>query len=277
MAHSERDVRAAARPQRLRARAPARRERAQEGRADPAAPRDEEHHPRAAGRPARCSASRSNGRTATDQHQAQARASSSPPAATPATSNFRRMFDPRLTEEYQQACLPYVYQGANGELAAMDIGASLWATAIQTSEAGAAITKTRHIGCRWGYSSLVLRARQPDVPAGQGDRPDREGLAGHDLRQPVRQAVLERGRRLLPLLRRRDGLQRRQDRSSTAAARSGRSSTPTARRGRNGTPSRRTSIRTAISTAPTRSRSWPARSRIRTRSSRCRARRCRRR
>ena len=65
------------------------------------------------------------------------------------------MFDPRLTEEYQQACQPYVYQNADGEIAAMDIGASLWATAIQTSESGAAITKTRHIGCRWGYASLV--------------------------------------------------------------------------------------------------------------------------
>jgi succinate dehydrogenase/fumarate reductase flavoprotein subunit len=70
--------------------------------------------------------------------------------------NFRRTFDPRLTEEYQQACLPYVLQGAKGELAAMEIGASLWATANQTSESGAAITKTRHIGCRWGYSSLVF-------------------------------------------------------------------------------------------------------------------------
>jgi succinate dehydrogenase/fumarate reductase flavoprotein subunit len=68
--------------------------------------------------------------------------------------NFRRTFDPRLTEEYQQACMPYVFQGAKGELAAMEIGAALWATANQTSEAGAAITKTRHIGCRWGYSSL---------------------------------------------------------------------------------------------------------------------------
>jgi len=38
------------------------------------------------------------------------------------------MFDPRLTEEYQQAGLPYSFQGADGELAAMDIGASLWAT-----------------------------------------------------------------------------------------------------------------------------------------------------
>jgi succinate dehydrogenase/fumarate reductase flavoprotein subunit len=73
--------------------------------------------------------------------------------------NFRRMFDPRLTEEYQQACEPYVSQDAAGELAAMDIGASLWATAIQTTETGAAITKTRHIGCRWGYSSLVY---EPD-------------------------------------------------------------------------------------------------------------------
>jgi len=71
--------------------------------------------------------------------------------------NFRRTFDPRLTEEYQQACLPYVFQGAKGELAAMEIGASLWATANQTSESGAAITKTRHVGCRWGYSSLVFR------------------------------------------------------------------------------------------------------------------------
>jgi succinate dehydrogenase/fumarate reductase flavoprotein subunit len=72
---------------------------------------------------------------------------------------FRRMFDPRLTEEYQQACMPYVEQDASGELAAMDVGASLWATAIQTSESGASITKTRHIGCRWGYSSLVY---EPD-------------------------------------------------------------------------------------------------------------------
>jgi urocanate reductase len=71
--------------------------------------------------------------------------------------NFRRTFDPRLTEEYQQACMPYVFQGAKGELAAMDIGAALWATANQTNESGSAITKTRHIGCRWGYSSLVYQ------------------------------------------------------------------------------------------------------------------------
>jgi succinate dehydrogenase/fumarate reductase flavoprotein subunit len=75
--------------------------------------------------------------------------------------NFRRMFDPRLTEEYQQAGMPYSYQGADGELAAMDIGASLWATGAQTSEAGPAITKTRHIGTRWGYLSLYYETDSP--------------------------------------------------------------------------------------------------------------------
>jgi succinate dehydrogenase/fumarate reductase flavoprotein subunit len=69
--------------------------------------------------------------------------------------DFGRMFDPRLTEEYQQACMPYVAQDASGEIAAMELGAALWSTGNQTNETGAAITKTRHIGTRWGYSSLV--------------------------------------------------------------------------------------------------------------------------
>ena len=75
--------------------------------------------------------------------------------------NFRRMFDPRLTEEYQQAGMPYSFQGADGELAAMDVGASLWATGTQTSEVGPAITKTRHVGTRWGYLSLYYELDSP--------------------------------------------------------------------------------------------------------------------
>ncbi|MCC6777908.1 MAG: FAD-dependent oxidoreductase [Hyphomicrobiales bacterium] len=75
--------------------------------------------------------------------------------------DFRRMFDPRLTEEYQQACQPWVVQDASGELAAMDLGAALWSTANQTTETAAAITKTRHIGCQWGYSSLVYEPESP--------------------------------------------------------------------------------------------------------------------
>jgi succinate dehydrogenase/fumarate reductase flavoprotein subunit len=75
--------------------------------------------------------------------------------------NFRRTFDPRLTEEYQQACAPYARQSGDAELMSMAIGASLWATAQQTSESGAAITKTAHIGCQWGYGSLVFETDSP--------------------------------------------------------------------------------------------------------------------
>jgi len=75
--------------------------------------------------------------------------------------NFRRTFDPRLTEEYQQACAPYARQSCDAELMSMAIGASLWATAQQTSESGAAITKTVHIGCQWGYGSLVFETDSP--------------------------------------------------------------------------------------------------------------------
>ena len=73
--------------------------------------------------------------------------------------NLRRTFDPRLTEEYQVAGEPWSRQSGDGEIAAMAIGASLWATGNQTSEGGIAISKTRHIGCRWGYNSLIW---QPD-------------------------------------------------------------------------------------------------------------------
>ena len=74
--------------------------------------------------------------------------------------NLRRTFDPRLTEEYQVAGEPWSRQSGDGEIAAMAVGAALWATANQTAEAGIAISKTRHIGCRWGYSSLIW---QPDA------------------------------------------------------------------------------------------------------------------
>ena len=78
------------------------------------------------------------------------------------TSNvtLRRTFDPRLTEEYQVAGEPWSRQSGDGEIAAMAIGASLWGTANQTVEEGIAISKTRHIGCQWGYNSLVW---QPDA------------------------------------------------------------------------------------------------------------------
>jgi urocanate reductase len=81
---------------------------------------------------------------------------------------FRRMFDPRLTEEYQQAGDPWTVQNAEGERAALAIGASIWGTANQTDEYGNAIRKCVLIGCRSGYGSIsgTLRLKfLPESPA----------------------------------------------------------------------------------------------------------------
>ena len=78
-----------------------------------------------------------------------------------ANVNFRRMFDPRFTEEYQTAGEPWTQQLAEGELAAMDIGASLWATSNVANEVGYSITKTIHIGCRYGYRNLKWDPKSP--------------------------------------------------------------------------------------------------------------------
>src|SRR2546430_10572526 len=57
------------------------------------------------------------------------------------TSNveFRRMFDPRLTEEYQVAGEPWSKQTAAGEMQAMAIGAALWSTAHQQNQVARAL------------------------------------------------------------------------------------------------------------------------------------------
>ena len=107
--------------------------------------------------------------------------------------NFRRMFDPRLTEEYQQACEPYVHQGADGELAAMDIGA----VAVGDRQPDHRGRRSHHQDAAYrlplGLFIAGLRAGQSDVPAGARHRSHGARLAEHDLRQSERRAVLERG------------------------------------------------------------------------------------
>jgi len=69
--------------------------------------------------------------------------------------NFRRMFDPRLTEEYcGLAGMPWSDQDASGELAAIAIGASLWGLFNYTGEFGSGITKPGAIGCQYGYVNV---------------------------------------------------------------------------------------------------------------------------
>ena len=75
--------------------------------------------------------------------------------------NFRRIFDIRLTEEYQAAGEPYSYQDASGELAAMAIGASLWGASNQCGEFGQTITKAGKIGCQYGYVNLTWEPTSP--------------------------------------------------------------------------------------------------------------------
>jgi succinate dehydrogenase/fumarate reductase flavoprotein subunit len=69
--------------------------------------------------------------------------------------NFRRMFDPRLTEEYcGLAGMPWSDQDASGEIAGMAIGASLWGLYNQSGEFGSSITKPGTIGNQYGYANL---------------------------------------------------------------------------------------------------------------------------
>ncbi len=76
--------------------------------------------------------------------------------------DFRRMFDPRLTEEYcGLAGMPWSDQDASGELAAMAVGASLWGFFNQTGEFGSNVTKAGSIGCQYNYRHLQWMPGSP--------------------------------------------------------------------------------------------------------------------
>jgi hypothetical protein len=59
---------------------------------------------------------------------------------------------------------------AEGELAAMEIGASLWATSNVANQVGYQVTKTIHIGCRYGCRNLKWNPKSPLF--------DRDGASG---------------------------------------------------------------------------------------------------
>ncbi len=78
--------------------------------------------------------------------------------------NFRRMFDPRLTEEYQVVGEPYSKQTGDGEIAAMQVGAALWGAANQTVE-----TQSRsHI-----FEKPIVIGNQYGYPQGGGSRSEK--------------------------------------------------------------------------------------------------------
>ncbi len=76
--------------------------------------------------------------------------------------NFRRMFDPRLTEEYcGLGGMPWSDQDASGELAAMAVGASLWGLYNQTGEFGIKLEKPGTIGNQYNYGGVRWRPGSP--------------------------------------------------------------------------------------------------------------------
>ena len=76
--------------------------------------------------------------------------------------NFRRMFDVRLTEEYNGvAGEPYSFQDGSGELAGIAIGASLWGAYNQVGEFGDRLTKAGRIGTQYGYRNLEWQPGSP--------------------------------------------------------------------------------------------------------------------
>jgi hypothetical protein len=91
--------------------------------------------------------------------------------------NFRRMFDPRLTEEYcGLARMPWSNQDASGEIAGMAIGASLWGLYNQTGEFALNLNKPGSVGSQYGNaylrwmpgSPVFDRARASGLPVANG-------------------------------------------------------------------------------------------------------------
>jgi succinate dehydrogenase/fumarate reductase flavoprotein subunit len=72
--------------------------------------------------------------------------------------NFRRMFDPRLTDVLQVAGEPYTFQDGSGEIAAVAIGASLWGCANQILENGDNIRTKRALATRYNYMTWELES-----------------------------------------------------------------------------------------------------------------------
>ena len=76
--------------------------------------------------------------------------------------NFRRIFDTRLTEEYNGvAGEPYSFQDASGELAGLAVGASLWGAYNDAGEFGLRLAKAGRIGCQYGYRNLEWEPGSP--------------------------------------------------------------------------------------------------------------------
>ena len=105
--------------------------------------------------------------------------------------NFRRIFDTRLTEEYNGvAGEPYSFQDASGELAAIAIGASLWGAYNNVGEFGLRLSEGRPNRLSVWLQKSGVAARESRIPPRPCARPCRAGLSESSSGQPVGPALL---------------------------------------------------------------------------------------
>ncbi len=100
---------------------------------------------------------------------------------------FRTMFDVRLTAEYQAENSPWSKRNADGEIAAMQIGAALGATACQTTQDDNMLNKGR-MGAKSNGSATTIYPTSPHF-----FRARAVGLPVHDYQDVI--LVKENGRR----------------------------------------------------------------------------------
>lgn len=91
---------------------------------------------------------------------------------------FRTMFDPRLGPEFDGLSgMPFSDQDGSGELAAMEVGASLGNLASYMQHGGHQITMANRFGCRYGYGNgYNEKSRLWKLVAANGISPDYDSL-----------------------------------------------------------------------------------------------------
>ena len=122
-----------------------------------------------------------------DNFQPRARRSTSAPARASIVATggcadnvqFRTMFDVRLTEEYHAENSPWSKRNADGEIAAMEIGASLGATACQTTQDDNMLNKGR-MGARSNGSATEIYPTSPHFFRAKARRASGSRLSGRD-------------------------------------------------------------------------------------------------
>ena len=214
MAHPERGDRAAPQPQRLGPGAPAGRKRAQEGRADPAQAQDDARS---------CASSRNSGRVLGIDGASTAATHRQHPRHQGRHHRHRRPHRQRQLPPHVRSAadrgipagLRALRRPGRRRRARRD-GHRRLAVGDRQSRPPRPAPPSPRRGTSAAAGATPRWSTSPTAsmfPQAQGDRPHREGLAEPDHGQPVRPAVLERGRRLVQVLQRRDGLPRRQDAS----------------------------------------------------------------